>query len=116
MRGIKKVKGHSGKAFCNRKISDLDFEKSQAVMGAGVPFRQRGTVYSGLWRKDSKYVRVEEHQAAQCFFSIKSEEGSSPASGVALEKLEGNHRGPRESNEGNQQRCDNISVYDMSCH
>lgn len=61
MRGVKKVRGSSGKAFCNRKISDLDFEKSQAVMGAGVPFRQRGAVHSGLWRQDSKYVRVEEH-------------------------------------------------------
>lgn len=48
MRGIKKVRGSSGKAFCNGKISDLDFEKSQAVMGAGVPFRQRGAVHSGL--------------------------------------------------------------------
>lgn len=45
---------------------------------------------------------LEEHQAAQCFFSIKSEVGSSRTSRVALEKLEGNHRAPREGNEGNQ--------------
>lgn len=38
---------------------------------------------------------LEEHQAAQCFFSIKSEVGSGRATRVALEKLAGRHRGPR---------------------